>query len=277
MTIQAPAKVNLALRVLGKRADGFHAIETLMAPVTLADEIDIAVSKGTGIVLRCSDPAVPADASNLAWRAAEAFAQRTGRTFRTTITLRKNIPPGAGLGGGSSDAAAVLVALNRLLDTRLTDDALEALAATLGSDIPFFIRNRPAICRGRGEILEAAGPLPEANLLLVKPPFPVSTAWAYKAWAACGKPDSPAPGPFLGNIALFNDLELPVFEKFLLLPILKSWLADQPEVSAAMMSGSGSTVFAILGGDADPLAERIRIRFGAHLWIRACTLAGAAL
>jgi len=272
MTIQAPAKVNLALRILNKRADGFHEIDTLMAPVTLADEIDIKVFKGSGIELACSDPAVPADSSNLVWRAAEAFAARIGQTFCTSIVLRKNIPSGAGLGGGSSDAAAVLVALNQLLDARLTEDELEAICATLGSDIPFFIRSRPAICRGRGEILIPAGPLPEANLLLVKPPFPVPTAWAYKAWATCSRTDNDAKKQFLGDIELSNDLEYPVFEKFLLLPAIKSWLIAQPEVSAAMMSGSGSTLFAILNGDADRLAERVCARFGEHIWTCACRI-----
>lgn len=272
MTIQAPAKVNLVLRVLGKRADGFHDIETLMVPVSLADSIDIGVSEGAGIELACGDPDVPADSSNLVWRAADAFAAHTGRTFRTSIALRKNIPPGAGLGGGSSDAAAVLVALNRLLDARLTDAELESIAAPLGSDIPFFIRGRPAICRGRGEILEAARLVPAAELLLVKPPFPVPTAWAYKAWAASENPGGTAPRQFLADVELVNDLELPVFGKFLLLPALKSWLIDQPEVSAAMMSGSGSTIFAILRDDAGPLAARIRTRFGPHMWTCPCSI-----
>ena len=149
---------------------------------------------------------------------------------------------------------------------------LEAIAATLGSDIPFFIRNRPAICRGRGETMELAGSVPDANLLLVKPPFPVSTAWAYKAWAADGKPDSTAPTQFLGDIELTNDLEAPVFNKFLLLPAIKSWLIAQPEVSAAMMSGSGSTVFAVLNRTASNLFERIRARFGEHMWTCACRI-----
>ena len=274
MTIQAPAKVNLVLRILGKRADGFHEIETLMAPVTLSDEIDIEVFAGSGIDLACSDPDVPSDASNLVWRAVEAFAARTGKIFRTTIGLRKNIPSGAGLGGGSSDAAAVLVALNRLLDAGLAEDDLESIAASLGSDIPFFIRNRPAICRGRGEIMEAAGPLPEANILLIKPPFPVPTAWAYKAWAACNKDGRISPRQLLGDIELTNDLELPVFEKFLLLPALKSWLIAQPEVTSAMMSGSGSTIFAAIRGDVGDLDERIRARFGPHIWTHSCRLIG---
>jgi len=271
MTIQAPAKVNLVLRVLGKRVDGFHDIETLMVPVTLSDSIDIEVSAGDGIELACSDPSVPSGPANLVWRAVEAFARHTGLTFRTAIALKKNIPSGAGLGGGSSDAAAVLTALNRLLGTGLPDAELEAIAATLGSDIPFFIRQQPAVCRGRGEIMEPAGPLPAAEIFLVKPPFPVPTAWAYKSWAQFQKTPGHKDPQLFGGIELVNDLELPVFSKFLLLPALKTWLLAQPEVSAAMMSGSGSTVFAILRDDTESLSERIRAHFGAHMWTCKCS------
>ncbi len=272
MTIQAPAKVNLVLRVLGKRADGFHDIETIMVPVTLADSLEIEVSEGSGIGLSCSDRSVPSGPTNLVWRAAEAFARHTGRTFRTSIALQKNIPSGAGLGGGSSDAAAVLTALNRLLGTGLPDAELEAIAATLGSDIPFFIQNRPAICRGRGEIMEAVDQVPPAEILLVKPPFPVPTAWAYSAWAECPKPPESGKSQFHGGIALVNDLEAPVFGKFLLLPAIKAWLLGQPEVSSAMMSGSGSTIFAILHGSCGRLSERIQDRFGAQTWTCHCAL-----
>ena len=120
--------------------------------------------------------------------------------------------------------------------------------------------------------MQPAAPLPEADLLLIKPPFPVPTAWAYKAWAACKKPERSAPKQFLGTIELHNDLELPVFEKYLLLPVLKNWLLDQPEVSAAMMSGSGSTVFAILHSNPKPLEDRLRTRFGEQMWTSACRL-----
>ncbi|MEI6070320.1 MAG: 4-(cytidine 5'-diphospho)-2-C-methyl-D-erythritol kinase [Verrucomicrobiae bacterium] len=266
MTIQARAKVNLVLRVLGKREDGFHEIETLMVPVSLADELDVRVSEGSGITLACDDPGVPADSSNLAWRAAEAFARQTGRTFRTSIVLRKRIPHGAGLGGGSSDAAAVLKALDVLLETRLGERRLEEIAATLGSDIPFFIRSQAAWCRGRGERMDAAPGLAPARLLLLKPPFPVATGWAYKA-RTLNVPHLPQE---LGGVGLVNDLEEPVFKKFLLLPTIKSWLLRQPEVAAAMMSGSGSTLFAILRGVAGDLAGRARSQFGETLWTSEC-------
>jgi len=273
MTIQAHAKVNLTLRILDKRADGFHNLETLMVPVTLCDDVDVVVTDGEGITLECDNPDVPADGRNLAWRAVEAFVARTGRRFHVRISLKKRIPFGAGLGGGSSDAASVLVALDRILGTELPAEDLEAVAATLGSDIPFFIRSRPAICRGRGEILTRFdGGIPECGILLVKPPFPVPTAWAYQAWAASDKKPTASSGELPGGITLVNDLERPVFAKYLMLPALKEWLAAQPEVAAAMMSGSGSTVFAVLRDGPGSLEDRLRNHFGETLWTHSCRL-----
>ncbi|MCK9588407.1 MAG: 4-(cytidine 5'-diphospho)-2-C-methyl-D-erythritol kinase [Terrimicrobiaceae bacterium] len=264
MTIQAPAKVNLALRILAKRPDGYHDIETLMVPISLADEIEIGVSEGTGIDLQCDDPEIPAGPGNLVWRAAEVFQRHTRHRFHTKIHLRKKIPHGAGLGGGSSDAAAVLKALDQLRETRLGPRQLEALAATLGSDAAFFVRSRPALCRGRGELMQDAGGVPSAKQLLLKPPFPVSTAWAYQAWSA--RSPVSRDRQFHGTIELANDFEEPVFRKYLLLPAIKSWLLEQDEVAAAMMSGSGSTIFAILRRDAGTLAQRAKDRFGRNLW-----------
>ena len=261
MTIDAPAKVNLTLRVLGRRDDGFHEIETLMAPITLADRLVIDLRGDFGIHLTCSDPSVPSDASNLAHRAAEAFIKHTGLKFGVDIHIEKNIPHGAGLGGGSSDAAAVLVSLNRMLETNMPAEELERLAATMGSDIPFFIRRQPAICRGRGEVIEPFEGLPNADILLVKPPFPIPTPWAYQAWAKSPK-HSATFQQFHGSIPLMNDLEAPVFSKYLLLPVLKAALSEQPSVSAAMMSGSGSTIFAILRDSAEGIEEWVHKEFG---------------
>ena len=264
MTIQAHAKVNLVLRILAKRPDGFHDIETLMVPVSLADEIDIEVFSGSGIELECDQPDIPTGPENLVWRAVEVFQRHARLDFHTRITLKKNIPHGAGLGGGSSDSAAVLKALDQLHKTQLGSQVLEELAATMGSDIPFFIRSRAALCRGRGEVMQAADDIPPAKILLLKPPFPVSTGWAYQAW----NPHTPASGArqFHGRIELVNDLEGPVFHKFLLLPVIKAWLLEQEEVAAAMMSGSGSTLLAIIRGDACSLAQRAKTRFGPNVW-----------
>lgn len=272
MTIQAPAKVNLVLRILAKRPDGYHDIETLMAPISLADEIDIDVSEGDGIVLECDDPDVPVGPENLVCRAAEVFRQETGHRFHTKIFLRKRVPQGAGLGGGSSDAAAVLKALDQLLNTSLDTKRLELMAAKIGSDIPFFIRCKPAHCCGRGELMREASAIPPTPLLLIKPPFPVSTAWAYKAWRA-QKPTVHRNQTHAG-IELVNDLEEPVFQKYLLLPAMKAWFLEQEEVAAAMMSGSGSTLFAVLRGDAAALARRAKSFFGQNLWMAETKLCG---
>jgi 4-diphosphocytidyl-2-C-methyl-D-erythritol kinase len=261
MTIDAPAKVNLTLRVLGRRVDGFHEIETLMVPITLADRLEINLRADHDIRLTCSDPSVPSDASNLGHRAAAAFAKHSGLKFGVDIHIEKKIPHGAGLGGGSSDAAAVLVALDRLLATKMPTEELERVAATMGSDIPFFIRSQPAICRGRGEIIEPFEGLPPADILLVKPPFPIPTPWAYQAWANSEKPSATFQ-QLHGSISLVNDLENPVFSKYLLLPVLKSALRAHPAVSAAMMSGSGSTIFAILLDSAQGIEEWIHSEFG---------------
>lgn len=232
-----------------------------MVPITLADRLEITLRAGRKITLTCSDPSLPGDESNLAHRAAAAFAKQTGLDFGLDIHIEKNIPHGAGLGGGSSDAACVLVALDRLLETNFEATELEKIAAAIGSDIPFFIRRQPAVCRGRGEILEAAGAVPEAKILLVKPPFPIPTAWAYQAWSASEKSLATFQ-QFHGYIPLTNDLEAPVFSKYLLLPVLKEALRIHPSVSAAMMSGSGSTIFAILQDEADGIEEWIHREFG---------------
>lgn len=268
MTIQAPAKVNLALRILARRHDGYHEIETLMVPVSLADEMDLEISAGSGVDVTCDDPDIPNGPENLVWRAVEAFQKWTGQQFSARIAIRKKIPHSAGLGGGSSDAAAVIKALDVLCESKLPEKALEEIAATLGSDIPFFIRCKPAICRGRGEQITPVDDVPPTKLLLLKPPFPVSTAWAYQTW----KPSQPPSRQFLGDIELVNDLEFPVFQKYLIFPVIKAWLLAQEEVSAAMMTGSGSTLFAVLKKDCGSLAQRAKEKFGKTLWTAQVTL-----
>jgi 4-diphosphocytidyl-2-C-methyl-D-erythritol kinase len=261
MTLDAPAKVNLALRVLERRPDGFHSIETLMAPLALADGLEVELKDGEGVDLSCSDPSLPTDGTNLVCKAVEVFARATGKPIGVRIHLEKRIPHGAGLGGGSSDAAAVLKALNILTEAGFGVSELETLAGAIGSDVPFFIRCVPAVCRGRGEVVEPVEGIPAAEILLVKPPFPVSTAWAYGAWAASKKPGETFSG-ILGSIDMTNDLEAPVFSKHLQLPVLKHWLGAQPGVAAAMMSGSGSTIFAVLDGPAEGLEDRVRAELG---------------
>lgn len=274
MQVRAAAKINLNLRVLGRNATtGFHDIETWMTPVTLADELRIELAGPPGIRLLCSEPDLDSGPSNLAWRAAGAFLDATGFHGGVEISLDKRIPHGAGLGGGSSDAAGVLVSLNTLAGEPLEVDALLSLAASLGSDVPFFVRGLAAVATGRGEHLEPR-PLPAPlDLLLLKPPFPVATAWAYAQWSAgLRAPASRVEPQTFEGINIFNDLEGPVFAKHLLLPVIKRWLLRHTLVAAAAMSGSGSCLFAVLRDPADaaPLAAEARAAFGPGLWTAAC-------
>ena len=270
----APAKVNLTLRVLGRRSDGFHEIETLIVPVTLADRLSVEEAKEW--TFSCDDPTVPDGEGNLVVRAARLFYRETGLKPAVRVHLSKRIPHGAGLGGGSSDAAAALRLLDEFHGTLLPDETLMRLAAELGSDVPVFVEARPAWCRGRGELVEPAdfaAPLP---LLLLKPSFGVPTPWAYKHWKDSRPLDGVRydPQPFDWG-RLENDLERPVFEKYLVLATMKEWLRQQPETAGALMSGSGSTMFALLRdpGSGAQLTARAKEMFGHDLWT--CeTLAG---
>ena len=273
----APAKINLSLRVLGRREDGFHEIETLMVPLTLADEIflELGPDEGGSIELVCSDPSLPTGSGNLAYRAAQLFQARFGSSARTLrLVLNKRIPHGAGLGGGSSDAASVLLALNDCYKAGLSTGRLAALAAELGSDVPFFVYRGAAICRGRGEQVESIAFSESLPLLLLKPPFPVPTPFAYQHWSDSRVlPGVRYSAQEFAWGELRNDLERPVYEKYLLLAELKTWLLAQPEVAGALMSGSGSTMFAVLhssssGGNA--VAERACREFG-ELWTHVCS------
>jgi 4-diphosphocytidyl-2-C-methyl-D-erythritol kinase len=269
MQFHAPAKVNLRLRILGKRADGFHEIETLIAPLTLADTLTIERTSEEDLTFTCSDNRLPLDTGNLVVRAVAAFRQETGVSDGLSIHLRKSIPHGAGLAGGSSDAAATLLALNDLFRTGLDTTALSKLAAEIGSDIPFFIVRSAAVCRGRGEIVEPVRNLSAIPILLIKPGFEVATPWAYKHWSQSRKVTGfHYAAQVLEWGELVNDLERPVFEKFLFLGLLKRWLIGQPESRGALMSGSGSTVFAVLTNEeaGHELLTKARREFGDEFW-----------
>jgi 4-diphosphocytidyl-2-C-methyl-D-erythritol kinase len=267
LTIAAPAKVNLFLRVLGKREDGFHDIDSLMVKLPgLADQLEFAPADAFGF--GCDDPALPTDSGNLVVRAAEAYAAAAGIECRCRIALTKRIPHAAGLGGGSSDAAATLIGLDRLHDGLLGPDRLAGLAAGLGSDVPFFLAPGAARCTGRGERIEPAT-CPSLPLLLLKPAFGVDTAWAYSRWQEA----TPLPGVRYeaqqsGELTLVNDLECPVFQKFIFLAELKHWLLARSEVTAALLCGSGSTLLAVLrDADAAPVViAAARQELDPELW-----------
>jgi 4-diphosphocytidyl-2-C-methyl-D-erythritol kinase len=202
-------------------------------------------------------------------RAAKLFRDRAKIASGISLVLEKKIPHGAGLGGGSSDAANALLGLNELFGAGLSQDALMKLAAEVGSDVPFFIARSPAVCRGRGEIVEPVEFKAKFRLLLLKPDFGVPTPWAYGRW----KDSRELAGidyssqEFEG-VRFVNDLERPVFEKFVFLARLKMWLRQQPEVAVALMSGSGSTMFAILRNEAEPeeVVHRAHAQIDPKLW-----------
>ncbi|MEP7016133.1 MAG: 4-(cytidine 5'-diphospho)-2-C-methyl-D-erythritol kinase [Verrucomicrobiota bacterium] len=279
MQVLAPAKINLSLRVLKKRGDGFHEIETLISPISLFDELEIE-KQSRWIDFQCDDPSIPQGDDNLVVRAAKLFFESTGQTSGVSIRLKKRIPHGAGLGGGSSDAASTLMALNDLFATQLPRETLARMAGEIGSDIPFFIFQSAAICRGRGELVAPAKLPAPMSILLLKPEFSVPTEWAYQRW----QDSREIPGINYGaqgfeNQTFTNDLERPVFEKFVFLGRIKMWLLSQPEVGAALMSGSGSTIFAVMKEKAgiDTVAKRAKSELDPQLSTFACgTLGGSS-
>lgn len=282
MQVFAPAKINLSLKILSRRPDGFHDIETFVAPISLCDELKIDKNKAAeGVEFCCDDQFVPTGDENLVVRAAKAFFAAAKLKASVSIELKKKIPHGAGLGGGSSDAASTLLALNKLFETNLPREALAKLGETIGSDVPFFIFESAAMCRGRGELVAPEKLKEKMSILLLKPEFGVATAWAYQRW----QDSREIPGisyalqEFNGH-RFANDLERPVFEKFAFLAQMKTWLRNQPEVWVALMSGSGSTVFAVMrpNVDVDLVPKRAKDELDPRLWTCAAqTLEGAAL
>lgn len=268
LTLQAPAKLNLSLRVLAKRNDGFHEIDTLMVKLPgLADEI--VFTGAAEFSFRCDDPSVPGDDGNLVVKAVRAYETAAGVSCKHAIFLRKVIPHGAGLGGGSSDAATTLLGLNRLHGFPLGVEALAELAGNLGSDIPFFLTTGAARCSGRGEKITPVPSPPPLPVLLLKPDFGVATPDAYRRWSDSKElPGIPYLPQDIAGLSLVNDLERPVFEKHRFLAELKQWLLERRETAAALMSGSGATVFAILkpGADAAALAKSARHELDPGLW-----------
>jgi 4-diphosphocytidyl-2-C-methyl-D-erythritol kinase len=274
MQVLAPAKINLSLKIIGRRNDGFHELDTLIAPISLNDEIRIDKARpGKGFEFRCDDPSVPQGDDNLAVRAAKAFFETTKIDPVVSIELRKKIPHSAGLGGGSSDAASVLLALNELFDAKLSREALAEMATPIGSDVPFFVFQSAALCQGYGEMVTPRKLKRQLSILLLKPAFAIPTVWAYSRWQDSREiPEIRYEAQEFSDQTFVNDLERPVFEKFVFLAQLKMWLLSQSEVGAALMSGSGSTMFAVVreNADADSVANRAKTALDPELWTCAC-------
>ena len=283
MKIRAPAKINLRLKVVGQRADGYHLLDTIMVPVSLYDEIEIhklriaPTQEKTAdelIKITCDDPAVPAGEENLAYRAAQLILKNRRGVPAVHIHIRKRIPLGAGLGGASTDAAATLVGLNRLFKLRLSFPKLEKISLSLGADVPFFIRARPARARGIGERLSPLGELPRIWSVIIYPGFPVSTAWVYGNLAKLTKPiantsiaTSLKSFDQLSSL-LENDLESVTLDRYPEIGLLKQKLLREgaPRV---LMSGSGSSVFGVFASKQAALTafERLRKEEGARAFL----------
>jgi 4-diphosphocytidyl-2-C-methyl-D-erythritol kinase len=254
----SPAKINLFLNVLRKRADGYHEIETLFERISLGDEIRLELTR-SGTALKSSARGVPSGPQNLAFKAAELLREETGCRKGVRIHLKKRIPVAAGLGGGSSNAAAVLLGLNKLWRLRLSRPALLKLAARLGSDVPFFVLDVPrALGRGRGEKLAAMGRPTEPNwYCVVKPPFGISTKLAYAGLSRISLTPQKADAKLLLRSLqkgdpkslsklLTNSLELALNKRVRAISEIKKKLVSEGAFTA-LLSGSGSSVFGVFG------------------------------
>ncbi len=281
MTLFSPAKINLYLRIVDKRPDGYHELETVMLPLDFGDRITLQ-SRKTNVTLASDNPQLPTDGSNLAVRAARTLVEALGTKKGVRIGLMKRTPLAAGLGGGSSNAATTLLGLNRLWKLKASNWQLHTLAASLGSDINFFLAGGAALCHGRGEKIE---PIPckfSGVILLVNPGFGISTKWAYESWArAAAESRLTAPPPEVSLLlralaeddlagvsrCLFNSLEAPSIRKFPVLELIKDAMRDDGAVGA-LMSGSGTTVFGLFPDVklAKRSARKVREQFGPSTW-----------
>ncbi len=260
--VLAPAKLNLSLRVISRREDGFHEISSLMQPLTLSDLITITIDDGAGITITCDDPDIPIDGRNLVHKAARAYLDVAGIERKIHIHIEKNIPVAAGLGGGSSDGASTLMGLNEALGGLLGRAKLFEIAADLGSDLPFFLMQSAAVASGRGELLRAVK-LPEYSYILINPGFGVSAGWAYSNLTLTETPhnikikdyeESAERLCYIGGLLLERPSNvLDLLENDLALAVV----AEHPEIAelllalrksgadGVLMSGSGPTVFGL--------------------------------
>jgi 4-diphosphocytidyl-2-C-methyl-D-erythritol kinase len=278
-------KVNLLLNILGQRADGFHEVETVMQPVNVCDQLTFEHTTRE-VALSCNHANLPTDSRNLIHRAATAFLQAAKISDGIKIHLEKKIPLAAGLGGGSGNAATTLLALNELFGQPIASAKLFEIAATLGSDIPFFLQNKPALATGRGEKIQPLEDFPALTgkvFLLIHPGFGISTPWAYQNLSRFPTALNGQSGRARKLIAelqsgdlratsdeFYNSLEAPALEKFAVLALFQEFLRANGAL-AALMSGSGSTTFGVVESipSAESLAEKFKSKFGRNCWIAA--------
>jgi len=249
ITLKAPAKVNYLLDVIRRRPDGYHDLRMVMQRVNLCDELTITLTDTPGISVSCGKEGVPDGPGNIAWKAAKALLEMSDGSQGAEISIHKNIPVAAGLGGGSSDAASVLMGMNELLQLGLSDQRLMEIGVTLGADVPFFIFKRTALAEGIGETLTVMPEMPTAWVLLVNPGVPVSTAWVYKNLQLTNRGELaklPSLYETVSDIcSIFaNDLEAVTIPAFPVIAGIKNSMLQHGALGA-MMSGSGPTVFGL--------------------------------
>lgn len=257
VTVFAPAKINLVLRILDRRPDGYHDLWSLMQTVQLEDELAISLSDNRStITLRCDDSSLKTDLSNLVYRAAATVLEHSGRTVGLDMVLAKRIPMGAGLGGGSSDAAATIIGLNRLLKLGWSMEKMAHVGQALGSDVPFFFFAPSAIVEGRGEQVTPVRIKGSRWIVLINPGFPVETKWAYQQLSISRTGVRPLSQVHteLGKTselsweevlqATENDFETTVFKAHPVLHGIKQKLLAEG-ADTALLSGSGATIFGV--------------------------------
>jgi 4-diphosphocytidyl-2-C-methyl-D-erythritol kinase len=265
------AKVNLSLEVIRRRGDGYHEIETILQSISLADELEIEWTSDGSVELTCSDPSIPTDDSNLCSRAIAAMRRHAGPSLGARIHIQKNIPSGSGLGGGSSNAAGVILAVEHAFRLRTPIGELEALAAGLGSDIPFMLHGGTMLGRGRGEQLTPLVAMKGGFFVIVKPPVSISTAWAYENLNLALTKHRPRTNLKAVNAVLarfpavsasfrnaLEDVVCPAYP--VISGALDELLSTRP--CFASMSGSGSALYAIYDSEAKAVetAERFSVR-----------------
>ena len=260
LALKAPAKINYLLDVIRRRPDGYHDLRMIMQRINLCDEIDITLNDTPGLSVTCGRQGVPDGPGNIAWKAARILLDMAGTGQGATISITKNIPVAAGLGGGSSDAASVLMGMNELLGLKLSDGQLMEIGVKLGADVPFFIFKQTALAEGIGEQLQVMPPMPSAWILLVNPGVHVSTAWVYRSLQLTNQKTLAMLPKFFDSIdnicqILSNDLEVVTIPAFPIIGDIKSRMLEMG-ASGAMMSGSGPTVFGLFRDK--ELAEKAR-------------------
>jgi 4-diphosphocytidyl-2-C-methyl-D-erythritol kinase len=262
LTLKAPAKINLFLKILNRRPDGYHEIESLMQKIELFDILHLS-RRGEGISLSCPGTTLTEGQGNLAYKAAEAFFSATGIKPGIRIVLEKNIPIAAGLGGGSSDAAAVVIGLNKLLNVRLEPEQLLDIARPLGADVAFFAQDySAALATGIGDCIQQVEPMQGNSIVLVNPGFEVSTKWVYENFPLTSNSnpyilargqkvskDFYAVTPGLYE-ELGNDLEVVTISRYPGIGDIKKEL-KKAGAATSLMSGSGPTVFGLFHSEED--------------------------